>query len=838
MKIKITQIILVIYLILVCIITQNIHLISWVLLVAAFTVFLANKAFSPVENLIYILVALTPFPYILSLFMFYLPFAVFGNLLEKKGFIKSYILGFAMSLIPTLLIYTAANYLGMPLNFLIIAIFFYLPVIVAISISTSKKKALNLNVDLKDFIITLAILLATVFVAVNIVTNDSLFISNGTYYFSKFNLIGKSIDSYGKFPVYDPSISAGESPFSFETPIMFSHLGFTSAVLYFIPPVAFYNAYSLFILFISSLSLSLLIRSLLQPSDDGKMLNTVIVIIGSAMAGLHFFFVQFLESFKAFVSFPIDYLIFALILEKPKKINEVVVIGYLIALTFVMHVTKSIGIILLSASLVFLIFIRLYREKNLNAVKSWILNSKAVIFPAAILLLLMPLFYIIPVFVFSDSFEYKPEMDWAMAPGRTYSYMADFISGQSQVSLRYPDLTRNDDKKFGAFISVFGLLSAFLILLGFKRFGNVRLFSLGYIMHFLVSSLIINIPQLANMEYGYRTATPYLLIILVASICAVIVSFKKNGLKLLLVLALFLAFIHMAPLAKKNIENVHREAIISGSSFGQEIAFVKNLPIDGRIITYGLFSSAVDPAFSTLTDRYFSRELLGTNPRSRGIYWRIHGTNAWGQEDFVLNKSGPELYNYLRLGGYKYIFANVCHPVGNFMANGLYPEFVQGIYQNECYVFFLVNSTNYAEKISVLRDIDEEVYKSRDGFRYHSLSTYYDFGDDIPYSLSPLEPEGLDFERINPTEIRIRGSFNDGEWVVFKESYFPRWKAFADDKEVPVMATNFNLVLVKAVKADMIALKYSVLTVEKIFGILSMLAVLSLLVIFLLLLKP
>jgi len=238
MKIKITQIILIIYLILISIITKNFQLVSWGLLVIAFIaayLLSKNKIFGSIENLSYILIALLPFPYLLSIFLVYLPFTIFGNLLTKKSFIKSYILGFSISLVPTILIYTAANYLNISLNFFIILLFFYLPIIIAIFVVINKNKSLNfINIDLKEYFIILTILLATTFVAINIVNDHSLFISNGTYYYSKFNLIVESINTNGKFPIYDPSISAGESPFLFETPLMFSHLGFTNTILFFL----------------------------------------------------------------------------------------------------------------------------------------------------------------------------------------------------------------------------------------------------------------------------------------------------------------------------------------------------------------------------------------------------------------------------------------------------------------------------------------------------------------------------------------------------------------------------------------------------------------------------
>jgi len=708
---------------------------------------------------------------------------------------------------------------------------------IAFFIVIRKKKSLNFFViDIGDYLIILVILATTIFVAINIVNDHSLFISNGTYYYSKFNLIVKSINLDGKFPIYDPSISAGESPFLFETPLMFSHLGFTNIILSFIPPVLFYNTYSFFILFISTLALSLLIRSIVPnpPKEfSGRMLNTAIITLGSLMIGLHFFFVQSLESFKSFVTFPIDYLLFSLILEKPKNVGEIIIIGYLIVLVFTMHVANGIGIVLLFISLIFLIFMKLFFEKKLSGVKNWIQINKTIIFYVGILLILLPIFYIMPVLVFADNLEDKSKMNWKKAPSATYSYIKDFVSSQSQLSLKYPDVNRNDDKKFGAFISIFGLLSFILIiaLYKLKRLNNARLFAGAYILHFFISSIIINNPIVGSMEYGYRTATPYSLIVLVALLCAIMVSIEKKYLKVFFILIFLIAFVHMAPIVKKNIENIHREEIIAGNSFKQEINFVKNLPNDGRIITYGLFSSAVDPAMASLTDKYFSRDLLTTNPRSRGVYNKIHSTNAWGQEDYVLNKSGTELSNYLKIGGYKYIFANVCHPVGNFIVKNLYPQFTYPIYQNQCLMFFIVNNTNYVEKISILKDVDEEEYKIKEGFKYYALSKHFNFGDEIPYSQSAITPEALNFERISPVEVRIHGDFDNDEWVVFKENYFPRWKAYIDDKELPILATNQNSVLIRTAKGTMITLKYMVLPIERFFGIISLLSTLVFLII-------
>ncbi|MBW2976427.1 hypothetical protein KY347_03200 [Candidatus Woesearchaeota archaeon] len=849
MKIKFTQIILIAYLILISIITKNIQLVSWGLFLLAFTIFYLlseNKTVGSIENLVYILIALTPFPYLLSLFVLYLPFAVFGLLLAKRNFIKSYALGFAISLIPTILLYTSSNYLNLPLSFFTVSLFFCIPIIAAIFIIARKKTMDFLKIGLKEYFIILIVLASTIFVAWGMVNDNSLFISNGTYMYTKFNMIVKSVESSKTFPIYDPATSSGESPFLFETPLFFSHLAFANIILKFIPPVAFYNLYSLFILFLSTISLSLLLGALLNLPNETKIKNRmsyiIVIALGSLSIGLNFYFVQYLEAFKEFFTFPINYLIFSLILEKPKRIEEIILIFYMVVLTFITHTSHGVGIVLISLSLIFLIFLKLFASKELHYAKAWIVQNRFKLIAAGFIIVLLPLFYIAPAFIFKDFLEDKGEINFQNTIPNSIAYLKEFTFGvDSPLSFKYPDITRNDDKKFGPSISVFGLFALFVSLacLKSKNLGNLRLFSGAYLLHFLISSIIVIHPMIGSLEYGYRTAAPYLLIILAASICAFIIIVKQKYVRILLLILFFISFVYTLPLAKQNIENIHREEFISGKSFESEINVAKNLPKDGRIITYGLFANAIDPGMASLTGRYFSRYHLTEYARSRSIYWKIHGTNSFGQEDFVLNKSAIEMSNYLKMGGYKYIFANICHPIGNFIAQILYPKFAQVIYQsqNQCFVFLVVNNTSYAEKVSILKDFDEEVYKNEEGFKYYSLSKHFNFGNDIPYSEDAIKPEALNFERISPVEVKIYGDFNNDEWVVFKEDYFSRWKAYMDGKEVPILATNHNLILTKTIEGNGIKLKYSVLPLERFIGSVSLIAALLLLAIFLIFLR-
>lgn len=828
MKVRLTQALLALYLAIVSVIIRDFNAISW-LLFAAFLLlyffFSENKFFSSSENLVYVLIALSPFPYLLSLFALYLPFAVFGMVFARKGFIKSYIFGFAVSLLSTILLYTASNYFSMKLNFLVILAFFYTPPFIALLFSMRKNKALDfLNIQFKEYSIILAILAATLFVSINIVNNNSLFVSNGTYMFTKFNLIVKEVQSSGNFPIYDPATSSGESPFLFETPIFFSHLAFAKILLGFIPNVTFYNLYTLFIMFLSTLGLSLLLERIIYSEENEKKFSDILtIILGSIAIGLNFYFAQYLEAFKESFIFPINYLMFSLILEKPKEFRQMAIILCLIALSFIAHTSQGVGIVLLSFSLTALT--PLFQKMPVHEIKNWLLKNKIKIALSFVIILFMSLFYIAPAFIFKDFLEKKGEMEWNRLVEYSKSYGRGFIF-DVPLSLKNPDVTRNDDKKFSPFISILGPIALITLLLLRKMPKGLAIFLLAYLMHFALSAIAITHPLVGSMEYSYRTAFPYLLILLVVGICSLIAALKQDHLKYALILIFAGNLLYVLPMVRSNIENIHREQFISGDILKEEIEFAKKLPNDGRMITYGLFANAIDPAMATLTNQYLSRYHLTEYARSRSIYSKIHGTHSFGQEDFVFNKTGTELYNYLRLGGYKYIFANICHPAGAFITKELYPNFVFALYQNQCFVFLRVNNASYSEKVGILEKVDGEAYKTPEGYKHLALSPHFNFGANIPYSPEVLNPEPLEYKRISPTEALINGNFKDNEWAVFKEDYFSRWKAYMNGKEVPILATNHNSVLIKTIEGSSIRLKYSILPIERVIGALSFISAL------------
>src|SRR3989344_4311445 len=706
MKIKLSHILIAVYLILLSLTLKKIPFIPAI--ISAVVFFLENQLQKIIGqekiNLLYLLAVLSTVPNLLFLFLIYLPFSVFGSVFSKKNFIKSYVFGFAVSLLSTIMIYTSSSFLGVRLTTFTIALFFFIPPLAAFAVLLKKKQSFDfINISQGQFLMILSILLSVLFVGMSIVNNQSLFMSNGTYMFSKFNIIVKEAQSSGTFPIYDPGTSSGESPVLFESPVMFSSIAFANLLMAWIPQVEFYNLYTLFILLISTLSLSLLIEKIINfgEHESISILTSIIITLGALSAGLNFYFAQYLEAFKEFFIFPVNYLLFSLILEKPKQAREIAIIALLIVL---------------SLSIAMLILLSEFLQNGISGIKKWIIGNWKMLSGFGLIILFLPLFYVTPPLIFKNFLEDKHPFDWNAIPKTFVSYYSGF-SFDVPLSLNYPDVRRNDDKKFGPFISVLGILAlaASWALFKMKKFYGIRIFSAAYLIHFFISSIITAHPMIGSLEYGYRTAFPYLLIILTAAICCLINGISQRNAKLAFILVFFAAFAYSTPFVKSNIQNIHGESFISGDSFSNEINFAKNLPNDGRFITYGLFSNAIDPGMAALTGKYFSRYHLTAVARSRTVYWRIHGTNSFGQETFVLNKSGIELSNYLRIGGYKYVVANICHPVGSFIAKTLYPDFTYGLYQNQCIVFFGVNGTSYAEKVNILNAVDDGVYSTKEG---------------------------------------------------------------------------------------------------------------------------
>ncbi len=839
MNLKLTPLLVISYFLLVLVFLKIFSVLSVILFLIAFAIDYFTNIKSGIKNLLYFLASSSVFQPLFYIFLIYIPFSIFGLLLRERNFIKSYILGFTISLIPSVIIYLISTYLTIPLKIIeIIVIFYILPIM---GIFILKKKTLGVfELKFMELLYILIIFFFTVLIGIKVLDNENLFMANHAREFYRIENIFNGLNNNGLIPIYDPAMGLGEATYLWVPPSALTNIALVQLFLKFIPPILFVNAHLLFMLFLSTIALGLLFFSILNK--EYSTLNFLAVISTTLLIGLNFFSLQSMESVKIFYAYPVAYLFLSLIIQNPITFKEFLILMFISSFIVTLHPAYGIEVLMIAIPLFLLC--KLYYYKNREEIVyflSWIVKNKLKIFIILAIIVLLPLFYISASFLFTDYYVPLAEKKLTFNTIKLdiISYFKEFYSNEIHyLSLDYPDLNRMDEHKFGFFISVFGVLS-FLVLITLykaKETKNFRMLVLSYLIYLILLSLIRNI----SLRVGglFRVAGPYLLIILGASILLLSCISKIKFIKVISISIIFIAFLHTIPSAMQLVGNIHKEAFMGGNVYKNEIEFLKSIPTDGRIMTYGLFNNVIDFGVAYHTGRYGSRSERTETTSERSIWEKIHGQNSFGEPDQVLTKSGIELSNYLRLGGYKYVFMNLAHPIANYVTSQIYPNFSYPIYQNGPLVFLVVNNTNYAEKVDLIENIDEEIYKKKDGYKYVGYSKLYNFDiRNISKKDYPMEPQPLKFERLSPTKVIIYGNFNDNEWVVFKEQYFSRWKAYINSKAAKVLATNFDLILIRTLKGDNIILEYSILAKEKLIGMLSIAGYLGLSIMIIFLLK-
>ena len=840
MKIKFSQILIIVYFLLIFIILKTFNFFSIAFLVVALLVDNFTNIRDGIKYLLYLLAALSVFLPLFYIFMIYFPFIIFGFLLKKRSFVRSYVLGFAISFIPSSVIYLISTYLSIQLNIPIIAFIFYLPPLIAFLIF--KKDSIEMfQVDRKEFIFFLTVLFFTSIIAINIVDNSNLFMVNHSREFYRIQNSFQGLDKHGLVPLYDPAIANGEATYLWIPSVPLVHIAITQLFLKFVPPILFINADSVFILLLSTLSLGMLFFSILNKKKS--TLNVFAVTAVTLLTGLNFVFLQFMESIRTNYAYPVAYLLLGLILDNPKTYKEFAILMFIGSFIVTLHPAYGFSVVIFAGLLFFLRKFYYFKEKDeMIYFLKWIAKNKLKILVTIVIAISVPLFYISTPIIFKDVLVKVQQRELSLnnVGYDVTSYFKSFYRTELHyLSLKYPDVNRIDDHKFGFFVSIFGALSFFLLIAMYKNkdIKNYRVFALAYILYLIVLSPIA---ATLSIRIGglFRFQGPYLLILLGVSILTLICLTKIKYLKVISIAVVFIAFISTVPYASQHITALHRESFMGGDIYKSEMEFLKQVPIDGRIMTYGLFGNVIDYGISYFTGRYGARNEQAAISVEGGIFGKIHGQNSWGTPEIVTSNNGIQLSNYLRLGGYKYLFMNIQHPIGNYVLSQVYPDFTYPLYQNGPLVFLAVNNTHYIEKIDLVKNVSEDTYKKPDGYKYKTISAYSDLEHgDIDFKKIPREPEPLRFERPSNTHVKIFGNFSDGEIVVFKEQYFLRWKAYMDNKEVPVFTGNHELILIRTIEGNNILLEYSPLRMEKIIGIASLTAFLGFLILFLFLLK-
>ncbi len=854
MKITLNDILALAFVILLSLVLKKFLLIP---LVAIAIVYLLGKDLDSChKNLAYLAAMMIPFLPFLVFFLFYLPFTIFGILLSKRSFIKSYVLGLSIILILRIFLYHLTM-LGVPLTKW--TILFTTLLFLSISYSFFIKKngmqevKNTFKVDGKEFRILLGTLFFLFFVSQVIYNNTSLYGSNGTQIYAKQKFVIDSIEKYGKFPLYDPGIGMGEQLFLTDSPTHFIKDILVLATIWLRPwfgEVLIYNAYHMFILWMVMLAASVLLRELLsREGKDNSALTHYFVILGSIAIALSFVFVRLLESFKAFSAHPINLLLLALLFTKPKKPLEWLVIGYLMLFSYMVHAIQAMGVFVLAVSILIVMYVRDWASVRNGF--SYLLSHKVKAGAIVLIFIAVMFGYTATGYITKDYLrQSNPGIIQPNPWPNTIGWFFGFFENPdiTILSIHYPDLRRIDTKHSGFFLSVIGGISFLILLFAFKHdaMGKSSLFCWAFVLQFILYGISTNIINVGNLEPGYRIVLPYAIVALAISFCALFDALKNIKMKAVIAIVCLAFLVHSFYYVNINMGNIHSSSIISKNVFPDVIAAIERLPIDGRFITYGHFSNEVDAGIASSTGRYFTRYQYNLWSSKNNIYELVHTQHSFGEFPELAGLSGAQLHNYWALGGYKYMFINACHPVGNTILQKAYPNYTQPFFQseqNKCLILAKVNNVSYAEKVSVLKEVDDVVYKREDGYYYLTVSDLSRYHVDRKAALngvsnSPSPPQELSFKRTTPQEVEISGDFRPGDWVNFKEEYFFRWRAYMDGKEVPVYPSNFNMILIKVTEpGTSIHLVYDILPSERIFHIISLIGTFLCAALFLLLLR-
>ena len=175
-----------------------------------------------------------------------------------------------------------------------------------------------------------------------------MFIANGVRNYSVLLDAFYQLNTYGKIPIYNPGIEQGGATFLWNAPLFFTHLMIIYVFLKNTAPVLLYNYITVFISFISTLALVVLLDSIVNKKEKNIGVLTFLILTGAIAIGLNFHTLARLESFKQFSAYSSGYLLVALVLNNPKNVRDYMVVSYLIFLVMLVNVNHAVGVIILA----------------------------------------------------------------------------------------------------------------------------------------------------------------------------------------------------------------------------------------------------------------------------------------------------------------------------------------------------------------------------------------------------------------------------------------------------------------------------------------------------------
>jgi hypothetical protein len=305
----------------------------------------------------------------------------------------------------------------------------------------------------------------------------------------------------------------------------------------------------------------------------------------------------------------------------------------------------------------------------------------------------------------------------------------------------------------------------------------------------------------------------------------------------MVILAIFFQYFQISVWMIQNY--VSEQAPINYNQFASIYDVLKQLPY-GRLDEIGIYGGAMTSAFPLFTDK----------PMLTG--WYPHGSFNYNKTvkpihdpfmEFYTDVPAIFIYNQYQKTFTKYIVVYACLQEGfNSYKKGIEPlkeKYKVLSFQHDC---ILILSTqpepSYVSKVKLFKIqaknvdfVQRKILEAENGYLITSLYPNQKIDENLVdgnlifdtcqtsgkhFCFSSLDNKTvadiisyfnlteipLQFEK--PNSERVKVYVNEPGWILVKESYFPRWHAYQNGKELPIYISDMGYLLVNAEKGEVI----------------------------------
>ncbi|MFH0889603.1 MAG: 6-pyruvoyl-tetrahydropterin synthase-related protein [Candidatus Aenigmatarchaeota archaeon] len=263
-------------------------------------------------------------------------------------------------------------------------------------------------------------------------------------------------------------------------------------------------------------------------------------------------------------------------------------------------------------------------------------------------------------------------------------------------------------------------------------------------------------------------------------------------------------------------------APLSSSGLSDLYSELRSLPA-GRVITYGIFQGAIVAAIPVQTGK---GAISGWQPQSSPNYKRVAGKleDISGQSLFNFNVSSRSVYSIYQQSWTKWIAINLCSNEGANAVNSTFIKDERYLFawrngnNQGCLVILETPNTEFAESIKPIgvvndaQSIKDSIYDTENGYNVYFTRRVSDIpindyklvinkdviwdeslANDIA-SIASSEPKPLTWQR-NENGITIS---NTTGWTLIKETYYPLWSAYNNNKKLKIYESDLGFMLVNS----------------------------------------